>query len=96
MGIQQNKDASSLLATSRVTVLAVTEQCTSPTSCVKTDPGALAYMGVGFDRNARAALPPPTGSNTNVFTSIVSLASGAPISTYRQGYIVSNSGVTLA
>ena len=83
------------LATSKgVSILAVTEQCDKSGTCSPAPADAISYMGVGYNRNALTG-PPPAGSIINAFTSVTSLASGAPISTYRQGYAISNGGITL-
>ncbi|NDH60295.1 MAG: hypothetical protein EBY18_01310 [Alphaproteobacteria bacterium] len=91
------------LATSKVTVLLVTNQtCTIPDrACTPTPPGGtpsgIAYMGVGFDRGASSINPPAANNNTNPFINIVSIAPGvsASMNTLRQGYLITNSGVTL-
>jgi len=84
------------LATSRVTVLLVASQtCTIPgRACTPMPP---AYMGVGFDRGASSINPPAPYNNTNPFINIVSIAPGvnALMSSLRQGYLITNSGVTL-
>jgi autotransporter-associated beta strand protein len=79
------------LATSRVTVLAVDQVC-NVNGCGK--PSPIAYMGIGYDRDQMSTVA-PAGSTINAFTNITSLASGAPLSTLRQGYVVSNTGITL-
>ena len=61
------------LATSKVTVLLVTNQtCTIPgRTCTPTPPGGtpsgIAYMGVGFDRGSSSINPPAAYNNTNPF-----------------------------
>ena len=95
--IQGGKDPSTAVATSRVVVLMVTSKTCLPDKdkCVPDpSPSGFAYMGVGFDRGS-SALSPPGGYNTNPFTSIVSLASGQPVSGLRQGYLITKDGVTL-
>ena len=92
VGIMQNSTIQ--IASSSVVILAIDTYCPPAKPCEPAKPGALAYMGVGFDRNA-LTVPPPAGSNINVFTSVTQLASGAPIGTYRQGYLITNSNVTL-
>ncbi len=90
--------AGAALATARVTVLLVTNQiCTIPgRNCTpSSSPTGVAYMGVGFDRGSSSITPPAAFNNTNPFINIVSLASGAPISTLRPGYLITNGGVTL-
>ncbi|WP_428663948.1 autotransporter domain-containing protein [Reyranella sp.] len=87
--------AGAQLATSEgISILAITEACDKKNVCKPAAPDALAYMGVGYNRNA-VTEPPPPGSLINAFTNISSLASGAPIGTYRQGYVISNAGITL-
>ncbi|MFO1079685.1 MAG: autotransporter domain-containing protein [Reyranellaceae bacterium] len=91
VGVMQN--SSTQIATSSVTILYVTTACKAD-KCGPASPDAIAYMGVGYDRNA-LKVPPPAGSNINVFTSITQLASGASLDTYRQGYRITNGDVTL-
>jgi hypothetical protein len=50
-------------------------------------------MGVGFDRTGAQGTEP--GVPRNPFVSLVSLASGAPLSSVRPGYIVTREGVHL-
>lgn len=50
-------------------------------------------MGVGFDRTGAQGTEP--GVPCNPFVSLVSLASGAPLSSVRPGYIVTREGVHL-
>ncbi len=95
--IQSGRTTDTAIATSRVAILQVTNQSCLPDArgCKpNSNPQGFAYMGVGFDRGT-SAFSPPGGYNINPFTSIVSLASGAPISSLRQGYRITNDGVTL-
>lgn len=98
-----NKDASTPLATAKVTVLLVTNitcKFTDKGCVANPNPSGVAYMGVGFNRGDSAIAPPAPYNNTNPFTNIVSLAqaaidAGASIGTLRQGYRITNTGVTL-
>jgi autotransporter-associated beta strand protein len=86
------------VATSKVTVLQVTSVTCRFTDkgCVATNnPTGVAYMGVGFNRGVSSLQPPAPYTNTNPFTNVVSLANGASMANYRQGYRITNNGVTL-
>ena len=90
------RDGNAPVATARVQVLRVTE-----ISCLEhardcrpeQNPRDVALMGVGFDRDAAQGTEP--GAPRNPFTSLVSLASHAPLSTVRSGYVVTRTGVHL-
>jgi hypothetical protein len=89
-------DEATPVATARVQVLRVSE-----ISCLERardcrperNPRGVAFMGVGFDRLGAQGTAP--GVARNPFTSLVSLASGAPVSSVRPGYIVTRTGVHL-
>jgi outer membrane autotransporter protein len=96
VGIQTGATANTVAATSLVKVLQVTYRgCLPgyPNCVIDPTPTGVAFMGVGFDRGATQN--PPAATNSNPFTNIVSLASGAPVSTLRTGYVITNAGVTL-
>ncbi|MCX7355783.1 MAG: hypothetical protein NTY59_13320 [Alphaproteobacteria bacterium] len=96
VGLQTGAAANTVAATSLVKVLQVTSRTclTGYPNCVPDpNPTGVAFMGVGFDRGATQN--PPAATNSNPFTNIISLASGAPLSTLRTGYVISNTGVTL-
>ena len=59
----------------------------------ESNPRGVAFMGVGFDRTGAQGTEP--GVPRNPFVSLVSLASGAPLSSVRPGYIVTREGVHL-
>ncbi|MBV8407790.1 MAG: hypothetical protein JOY64_09185, partial [Alphaproteobacteria bacterium] len=82
------------IATATVVVLAVDKSCNinRTPQCAPAASNALSYMGVGYNRG-NFIQPPPAGSNINPFTNIVPI--GQSPSTYRQGYVITNSGVTL-
>ncbi|MEI6116299.1 MAG: autotransporter domain-containing protein [Burkholderiales bacterium] len=97
--------AKNLMATAKVLVLAVTgESCNSDVDCHKAMssscagvspcdyPKYIAYSGIGF--NANMAFAQSTTDLLNPFTSLVSIA-GVPNAKIWQGYILSNTGVTL-
>jgi len=93
-----NDKEGNAVATSQVTVLQVTSVTCRFTDkgCVpSSNPTGVAYMGVGFDRGVSSLTPPSPFNNTNPFTNVVSLANGAPMANYRQGYRITNDGVTL-
>ena len=92
------------VATSSVVVLQVTStSCTSTVrGCTPSDnPTGITYMGVGFNRGVSTVMPTPDNPNqgainTNAFINIVSLGTGnSPATNLKQGYIITNSGVTL-
>jgi hypothetical protein len=90
------RDEYTPVATARVQVLRV-----SSISCLEhardcrpeSNPRGVAFMGVGFDRNGAQGTEP--GTPRNPFVSLVALASGAPLSSVRPGYIVTREGVHL-
>jgi hypothetical protein len=90
------RDEQTPVATARVQVLRV-----SHITCLEhardcrpeNQPRGVAFMGVGFDRNSAQGTEP--GTARNPFVSLVSLASGAPVSSVRPGYIVTREGVHL-
>jgi hypothetical protein len=90
------RDGSTPLATARVQVLRVTQiTCLERARDCRSEqnPRDVAFMGVGFGRNpaqaTEAILP------QNPFTSLVALASRAPLSALRPGYVVTRTGVHL-
>ena len=50
-------------------------------------------MGIGFDRDAAQGSTP--GAPRNPFVNLTSLASGAPVSSVRPGYVITRTGVHL-
>jgi hypothetical protein len=90
------RDGDTPLATARVQVLRVTE-----ISCLEKardcrpqrDPGGVALMGVGFDRDA--AQGTEAGAPSNPFVNLTSLASRASLSAVRPGYMLSRSAVQI-
>jgi len=92
-----------LAATATVTVLDVTSTTTcakvAPFNCTtNTNPTDIAYMGVGFNRNVSTVTPDVSSQviNTNPFINIVSIGPGHAAATgINQGYIITDSGVTL-
>ncbi len=90
------RDEHTPLATARVQVLRVTSiTCLERARDCRPEnnPRGVAFMGVGFARNS--AQGTQAGAPKNPFTSLVSLASGAPVSSVRPGYIVTRTGVHL-
>jgi hypothetical protein len=90
------RDGSMPVATARVQVLRVTNiTCLEHARDCRPEqnPRDVAFMGVGFDRHSaqgtEASIP------RNPFTSLVSLASGAPLSSVRPGYVVTRTSVHL-
>lgn len=57
-------------------------------------PRGAAFMGIGFDRSAAQGTEGSTAPR-NPFVNLVSLASGAPVSSIRPGYIVTRTGIHL-
>lgn len=91
-------------ATANVTVLEVLKTTTcskvSPFTCTSViGPTGISYMGVGFNRGVSTVTPdnPSQVINTNPFINIVSIGSNptVPATGINQGYIITNSGVTL-
>jgi hypothetical protein len=90
------RDGSTPVATARVQVLRVTGiTCLEHARDCRPEqnPRDVAFMGVGFDR--AAAQGSEASAPRNPFTSLVSLASGAPVSSVRPGYIVTRTTVHL-
>jgi len=90
------RDEATPLATARVQVLRVTSiGCLEHARDCRpeSNPRGVAFMGVGFDRTGAQGTEP--GTPRNPFVSLVSLASGAPLSSVRPGYIVTRDGVHL-
>jgi hypothetical protein len=90
------RDGSTPVATARVQVLRVTGiTCLEHARDCRPEqnPRDVAFMGVGFDR--AAAQGSEASAPRNPFTSLVSLASGAPVSSVRPGYIVTRTAVHL-
>ncbi|MFZ5782512.1 MAG: hypothetical protein ACOY4R_20125 [Pseudomonadota bacterium] len=90
------RDERTPLATARVEVLRVTHiGCLDHARDCRPErnPRGVAFMGVGFGRNGAQGTTP--GPPRNPFTSLASLASGAPLSSMRPGYIVTRTGVQL-
>ena len=94
--VEIQRDENTPVATARVQVLRV-----SSITCLErardcrpeSNPRGVAFMGVGFDRTGAQGTEP--GAPRNPFVSLVSLASGAPLSSVRPGYIVTREGVHL-
>jgi len=100
VGIQTGAGANTVAATALVKVLQVTNITCLPNDgnpnyrCTpNNNPTGVNFMGVGFDRATTQS--DSNVSNANPFTNIISLASGAPVSTMRTGYMITNTGVTL-
>src|SRR6478672_11493276 len=90
------RDGSTPLATARVQVLRVTSiTCLERARDCRPEqnPRDVALLGVGFDRDS--AQGGAASTPRNPFTSLVSLASGAPLSSVRPGYIVTRTAVHL-
>ena len=94
--VEIQRDEHTPIATARVQVLRV-----SHITCLErardcrpeSNPRGVAFMGIGFDRTGAQGTEP--GVPRNPFVSLVSLASGAPLSSVRSGYIVTREGVHL-
>lgn len=100
VGIQTGAGANTVAATALVKVLQVTSISCLPNDgnpnyrCTPSNsPTGVNFMGVGFDRATTQS--DANVSNANPFTNIISLASGAPVSSMRTGYMITNTGVTL-
>ena len=94
--VEIRRDAGTPLATARVQVLRVTHiECLEHARDCRPErnPRGVAFMGIGFDRSGAQGTAP--GVARNPFVSLVSLASGAPVSSVRPGYIVTRDGVHL-
>jgi hypothetical protein len=90
------RDGSAPLATARVQVLRVTSiTCLERARDCRPEqnPRDVAFMGIGFDRESAQGTEGTTPRNP--FTNLVSLASGAPLSSIRPGYIVTRTTVHL-
>jgi hypothetical protein len=91
------RDGSTPVATARVQVLRV-----SSITCLERardcrpeqNPRDVAFMGVGFDRESAQGTE-EAGAPRNPFTSLVSLASGAPLASVRPGYVLTRTTVHL-
>ncbi|HSI00244.1 MAG TPA: hypothetical protein VLA02_06545 [Reyranella sp.] len=83
-------------ATARVQVLRV-ERVTClrhARDCEPRDrPSGVAFMGVGFDRDGAQGSAPT--AQRNPFVALIAIASGAPASSVRPGYIVGREGIHL-
>jgi hypothetical protein len=99
--VEIQRDEYTPVATARVQVLRV-----SSITCLErardcrpeNNPRGVAFMGVGFDRTGAESIGKggtEPGVPRNPFVSLVSLASGAPLSSVRPGYIVTREGVHL-
>jgi hypothetical protein len=94
--VEIRRDEHTPLAIARVQVLRVTH-----ITCVERardcrperNPSGVAFMGIGFDRMGAQDTEP--GVPRNPFVSLISLASGSPLSSVRPGYIVTREGVHL-
>jgi hypothetical protein len=90
------RDGDTPFATARVQVLRVTQiTCLERARDCRPEPEprGVAFMGVGFDRESAQgtqASPPK-----NPFTSLVSLASRAPLASVRPGYVLSRTALHL-
>ncbi|MFO1161087.1 MAG: hypothetical protein U1E60_19755 [Reyranellaceae bacterium] len=83
-------------ATARVQVLRVTSiTCLERARDCRPEPNprGVAFMGVGFARNSAQATE--SGVPKNPFTNLVALASGAPASSIRPGYVITRTAVHL-
>lgn len=90
------RDEATPVAVARVQVLRVTEiTCLERARDCRPEyhPRGVAFMGVGFDRNSAQGTEGTVPRNP--FTNLVSLSSGAPLSSVRPGYIVTRTGVHL-
>jgi len=77
-----------VLRVERITCLAHARDCTP-----RERPSGVAFMGIGFDRDgAQGSVP---GTPRNPFIALAWLASGAPASRVRAGYIVTRDGIHL-
>ena len=94
--VEIRRDEETPVATARVQVLRVTSitcQERARDCREEVNPRGVAFMGIGFDRTG--AQGTPAGTPRTPFTSLVSLASGGPLSSVRPGYIVTREGVHL-
>lgn len=91
------RDAHAPVATARVQVLRVNQiTCLEHArNCrPESEPRTVGFMGIGFDRGAAQATADDS-SPKNPFVSLVSLASGRPVSSVRPGYVITRTGVHL-
>lgn len=91
------RDAHTPVATARVQVLRVTGiTCLEHARDCRpeSEPRNVGFMGIGFDRGAAQATA-GDASPKNPFVSLVSLASGRPVSSVRPGYVITRTGVHL-
>ena len=79
-----------VLRVDRITCLRNARNC-EPNS----HPRGTAFMGVGFARGLAQGTGESGGVARNPFVNLVSLASGAPVSSIRPGYIVTRTGIHL-
>jgi hypothetical protein len=99
--VEIQRDEDTPVATARVQVLRVTSiTCLEHArDCrAENNPRGVAFMGVGFDRTGAEGIGTrgtERGTPRNPFVSLVSLASGAPVSSVRPGYIATRDGVHL-
>ena len=92
--VEIRRDEHTPLAVARVQVLRVTHiTCLERARDCRPErnPSGVAFMGIGFDRIG--AQGSEAGVPLNPFVSLASLASGAPLSSVRPGYIVTREGV---
>ena len=85
------------VATARVQVLRVTQiTCLEHARDCRpeSEPRNVGFMGIGFDRGSAQATADNI-SPKNPFVSLVSLASGRPVNSVRQGYVITRTGVHL-
>jgi hypothetical protein len=99
--VEIQRDEYTPVATARVQVLRVTSiTCLEQARDCRPEanPRGVAFMGIGFDRTGAESIGQggtAPGTPRNPFVSLVSLASGAPVSSVRPGYIVTREGVHL-
>jgi hypothetical protein len=90
------RDGDTPVATARVQVLRVTEiACLEHARDCRPEqnPRGVAFMGVGFARHS--AQGTEAGAPQNPFTNLIAIASRAPLSSVRPGYVVTRTGVHL-
>ncbi len=99
--VEIRRDEHTPMATARVQVLRV-----SSITCLErardcrpeSNPRGVAFMGIGFDRTGAEGIGTGgtgPGVPRNPFVSLASLASGAPLTSVRPGYVVTREGVHL-
>ncbi len=84
------------VATARVQLLRVENISCRPNArdCrPDSNPRGVSFMGIGFDRDAAQGSTP--GAPRNPFVNLTSLASGAPVSSVRPGYVVTRTAIHL-